>query len=47
MPPEAKDVPALMAQLVQWINRINGKDDLPAPIKAAITHYQYATIHPY
>jgi len=44
MPPEAKDVPALMTQLVQWINR---KDDLPAPIKAAIVHYQYATIHPY
>ncbi len=44
MPPEAKDVPALMARLVQWINR---EDDLPVPIKAAITHYQYATIHPY
>ena len=44
MPPEARDVPALMAQLVQWINL---KDDLPVPIKAAITHYQYATIHPY
>ena len=44
MPPEAKDVPALMAQLVEWINR---KDDLPIPIKAAITHHQYATIHPY
>jgi Fic family protein len=33
-----------MAQLVQWINR---KDDLPVPIKGAIAHYQYATIHPY
>ena len=44
MPPEAKDVPALMAQFVDWINR---KDDLPVPIKAAIAHYQYATIHPY
>jgi Fic family protein len=44
MPPEAKDVPALITQLVQWINC---KDDLPAPIKAAIVHYQYATIHPY
>lgn len=44
MPPEAKDVPALMVQLAEWINR---KDDLPVPIKAAITHYQYATIHPY
>ena len=44
MPPEAKDVPALLAQLVYWINC---KDDLPVPIKVAITHYQYATIHPY
>jgi Fic family protein len=44
MPPEAKDVPALMSQLVLWINQ---KDELPVPIKAAIAHYQYATIHPY
>lgn len=44
MPPEAKDVPALMTQFVNWINR---KDDLPVPIKAAVTHYQNATIHPY
>ena len=44
MPPEAKDVPELMAQLVTWINQ---KDDQPVPIKAGIAHYQYATIHPY
>ena len=44
MPPEAKDVPPLMTELIQWVNR---KDDLPVPIKAAIAHYQYATIHPY
>ena len=44
MPPEAKDVSWLMGQLIIWINR---KDDLPVPIKAAIAHYQYATIHPY
>ena len=44
MPPEAKDVPWLMEQLITWINR---KDDLPVPIKGAIAHYQYATIHPY
>ena len=44
MPPEAKDVPGLMAQLVTWINQ---KDELPVPIKAGIAHYQYATIHPY
>ena len=44
MPPEAKDVPSLMEQLLNWINTA---DDLPAPIKAGIAHYQYATIHPY
>lgn len=44
MPPEAKDVPRLMDQLIAWINTA---DDLPAPIKAGIAHYQYATIHPY
>jgi|HubBroStandDraft_6_1064221.scaffolds.fasta_scaffold180519_1 Fic family protein len=44
MPPEARDVPGLMEQLITWINQ---RDDLPVPIKAAIAHYQYATIHPY
>ena len=44
MPPEAKDVPWLMEQLITWINQ---KDELPVPIKAGIAHYQSATIHPY
>jgi len=44
MPPEAKDVRRLMAELVAWINQ---EDGLPAPIKAGIAHYQFATIHPY
>lgn len=30
--------------MVKWIN---AKDELPVPLKAAIAHYQYATIHPY
>src|ERR1035438_9360527 len=30
MPPEAKDVPLLMEQLITWINQ---KDDLPVPVK--------------
>lgn len=49
MPPEARDVPVLMADLVTWINRQleERKDALPAPLTAAIAHYQYATIHPY
>jgi Fic family protein len=44
MPPEAKDVPSLMQQLIYWIDK---KDELPTPIKAGIVHYQYATIHPH
>ena len=44
LPPEAKDVPILMRQLIAWLN---SESDLPVPIKAAIGHYQYATIHPY
>ena len=43
MPPEAKDVQDLMSGLVAWID----KEGLPAPIKAAIVHYQFVTIHPY
>jgi len=43
MPPEAKDIPLLMRQLVEWIN----VTDAPAPICAAIVHYQFAVIHPY
>ena len=44
MPPESKDVPRLMKQLMAWLNR---RDQWPVPIKAAVSHYQYATIHPY
>jgi Fic family protein len=43
MPPEAKDVSALMKELVEWLK----STDTPAPITAAIVHYQFATIHPY
>lgn len=44
MPPESKDVSALMRHLVAWIKESN---ELPYPIIAAIAHYQFATIHPY
>lgn len=47
MPPEAKDVPALMLNLISWINNEVKKTELPIPIIAAIAHYQFATIHPY
>ncbi|MFB7719416.1 Fic family protein [Nocardia sp. NPDC056100] len=46
-PPKASDVPALMASLFDWINTRMTKRDLPAPLIAALTHYQFATIHPY
>lgn len=47
LPPEAHDVPDLMRELVDWINRELSEGELPAPIVAALAHYQFATIHPY
>jgi Fic family protein len=47
MPPEAHDVSELMQDLIIWVNTQRSKAELPAPIIAAITHYQFATIHPY
>jgi Fic family protein len=46
MPPTAKDVPILMKQLVDWIHQ-SEITEIPCPIRAAISHYQFATIHPY
>ena len=46
MPPEADDVPALMLALVQWANRAE-KEGVPAPLIAALVHYQFVTVHPY
>lgn len=45
MPPEAKDVPSLMKEFVEYINK--NLDTIPAPILAGIVHYQFVTIHPY
>lgn len=45
LPPEAVDVPKLMAGLVEWI--LEKEATVPCPIVAAIAHYQFATIHPY
>jgi Fic family protein len=47
MPPEAKDVPSLMAELVDWIRISSEEGEIPIPIIAALTHYQFVTIHPY
>jgi Fic family protein len=45
IPPEAKDVPGLMAELVAWINQSSGGQ--PVPVIAGIAHYMFETIHPY
>ncbi len=45
MPPEAKDVKNLMAEMVRWIQK--NTDELPCPVVAGVAHYQFATIHPY
>ncbi len=47
MPPEAKDVPALMKHLVRWVNATIEVGELPVPVVGALAHYQFATIHPY
>lgn len=46
LPPEAKDVPALMAEMVAWVASAE-KDRLPVPLVAGLAHYQFVTIHPY
>jgi Fic family protein len=47
LPPEAKDVPRLVKELLAWLADAMRRDELPIPIIAAIAHYQFATIHPY
>jgi Fic family protein len=47
MPPEAKDVVPMMQTLTKRINEQIKNKELPAPIIAALAHYQFATIHPY
>ena len=46
LPPEAKDVPVLMRDLVAWVKAAEPAG-VPCPIRAGIAHYQFATIHPY
>ena len=45
LPPEAKDVPTMMQDLIQWVQ--DNIDKLPTPIVAGLFHYQFVTIHPY
>lgn len=46
LPPEAKDVPGLMASLVEWARTVEA-EHLPPPLLAGLAHYQFVTIHPY
>jgi Fic family protein len=45
MPPEAVDVPSLMKELVTWVHKTI--KDMPIPVVAGVTHYQFETIHPF
>jgi Fic family protein len=47
LPPEQGDVPVLMRELVEWVNREIAAGLLSIPVIAGIAHYQIATIHPY
>jgi len=46
LPPEAGDVPALMTALVAWVHHAE-TEKVPAPLIAALAHYQFVTVHPY
>ncbi|HDQ25706.1 MAG TPA: Fic family protein [bacterium] len=46
MPPEAKDVTRLMKEMVAWVKEAE-RQKLPAPVIAALVHYQFVTLHPY
>ncbi|GED33955.1 Fic family protein [Brevibacillus centrosporus] len=46
IPPEAKDVPQLMKEFVNWINSEYARE-LPTPVRAGIAAYQLLTIHPF
>ncbi len=45
MPPEAADVPSLMKELVTWVRK--DSEDMPIPVVAGVTHYEFETIHPF
>ncbi len=44
VPPDAKDVPGLIKNLIAWMNDVS---NIPGPIIAGIAHYQLITIHPF
>ncbi|MDD3925074.1 MAG: Fic family protein [bacterium] len=46
LPPETHDVPVLMGEMVEWIEK-SEKERVPAAIIAGLAHYQFVTIHPF
>jgi Fic family protein len=46
LPPEARDVPGLMASFVRWAEG-DAAAELPVPVIAGLAHYQLVTIHPW
>jgi Fic family protein len=46
LPPEAADVPVLMAALVNWVRGAE-RDGVSPVVIAGLAHYQFVTIHPY
>lgn len=46
LPPEAKDVPALVGDLVRWL-ATSEQEELPVAVVAGLAHYQFVTIHPF
>lgn len=45
-PPEPKDVPALMRDLIQWI-RSPKAAEIPAPLRAGLLAHRFVSIHPF
>lgn len=45
-PPETKEVPRLMGELVEWLNS-QDRERLNPVIEAAVTHYELVRIHPF
>lgn len=45
--PPAEDVPNLMADRLDWLERQSGNPDYPAPILAGVAHFEIAEVHPF
>lgn len=46
LPPQASDVQKLMDELLMWITATENQK-FPCPLRAALAHYQFVTIHPF